>query len=139
MSEMPNEELPSRESMASLTLPGSLMVGISSPCTKVQIVHLNAQGTMYSGSDGDFDLVVLSKVTSGGTTNWQMTTWDYESGSGCRGQLSWRRNPAGDDPVGNYCRYVSGAVDCNAGSGGVWEVSESMMKSMKSAAAAAEE
>lgn len=122
MSEFPQDfeaKLASRESMASLSLPSTLNVDITSPCVKSQVVQLNSSGTLYSGTTGDFDLIVLASINDGGTTTWEMITYDSETGSGCIGRRVWRRDPADTDPVGSYCRFINGALDCNAGTGDV--------------------
>ena len=50
-------------------------------------------------------------------------TWDlklrYTGAGPCNGLYNFRLSTAADDPVGPYCIYSSGNIDCAAGKAGV--------------------
>jgi hypothetical protein len=75
----------------------------------------------YSG-EGDFAYARVWRVDlGGGAITWQMRLRYIISGN-CFGYWLFQKTVNEDDPTGDYCRLVSGKVDCSKGKAGVTAV-----------------
>ncbi len=110
-----------RQVAASSSCPNDYRVSVFSPCTGGQIVLKGANCNLYSGTVGDFDLVVLFAVSDGGQSSWQFDVWDFDSGSSCFGIRSFRLETPSTDPIGDYCDWNGTDKDCDRGRGAVFE------------------
>jgi hypothetical protein len=73
--------------------------------------------------ESDFSIARCTRVDlGGGQYTWELRL-RYTGGGPCNGTHTFRRTVAADDPTGDYCKYVSGQINCNAGKAGVTEYS----------------
>jgi hypothetical protein len=101
-----------------MSTPEHLVMSASAPCGGTQSLYKVVE-SLYQGTTGDFTVVSLNCVNLEEGTTWILTVFDYGGSGSCYGTRQYRRNPAGADPRGNYCRSIDGALDCNAGQAGV--------------------
>ena len=103
------------------SLPTTLTVEVQQPTSCQGVGTVSLSGSRYSGSSADFNYILLFAVdVGGGVTTWELRVTDVRAGTGCPGLRRYRRNPAANNPVGDYCYWNGSSMNCSTGKAGVW-------------------
>ena len=82
--------------------PATVHISVQSPCEAEQVVN-KTNPNLYAGGTGDFQYIYLYTITVNGGTSWELRTFNGPQGP-CSDPLVFQRDPAADDPVGDYIR-----------------------------------